>query len=118
MFRSPSGSRSQNKLDYPSISPGGTTFRYPPGLNFGLVGVVVVLGLVVIGLVVYLVVSRNDTSSGNQAGPPAVSPVAADQALAVSIDLHRWDLPTGWTVGHRAASFRSGPANPADATGQ
>jgi hypothetical protein len=70
---------------------------------------VVVLALVVIGLVAYLVVSRNDSSSAGAAGP-AVSPVAADQALAVSVNLHRSDLPSGWTVGPRVTPPPSVPA--------
>jgi hypothetical protein len=102
----------------PAPVEGGGAAQPTTSTNRRLVGLVVVLLVVVIGLVVYLVVSRNDSSTGNGAGA-AVSPVAADQALAVSINLHTRDLPTGWTVGPRATSSRADPAAPtaAAATG-
>ena len=59
---------------------------------------ILVLLLVVIGGIAYFVVKKNNNNSTTTSSPPVTSAVAADAALATSINLRLSDLPAGWSA--------------------
>ena len=69
-----------------------------PKSNRALLAVLLVVLLVVIGGIAYFAVRNNSNSTTTTVAGSSVPPrVAADTALAASINLRLTDLPTGWT---------------------
>jgi hypothetical protein len=98
-FRTP-GPEDSPETDLPPNKGGDPVVAgsAPPKGNRSTVILLLVLLLVVIGGIAYFAVNRNKgTTTDNPLAPtPTVSPVAADSALAASVNLRLSDLPIAW----------------------
>jgi hypothetical protein len=61
-----------------------------------LTALLIVALLLVIGGIAYFLVKKNNNTTTTASSPPVTSAVAADTALAASINLRLTDLPSGW----------------------
>jgi hypothetical protein len=97
--------------------PGVPNLAPPSKNNRSMVVLLLVLLLVVIGGIAYFAVKKNNnTTTDNPLAPnPTVSPVAADSALAASINLRQSDLPSGWNPVPASGQVARPPVAPAAA---
>jgi hypothetical protein len=89
----------------------------PPSKNNRTVLILLVVLLLVIGAIIYVALrpSNNHTATPPLAPTPSSSPLAADTALATSVNLRLSDLPAGWIPGVTAGQVARPPVTSAAA---
>lgn len=99
------------------LEPDGQPEGQPRTRNTRTVLVLLVVLILVIGGIVYFATKPKTTNAtATTAGPtPSSSPVAADTALATSINLRLSDLPAGWSASSIAGQVSRPPVTPAAA---